>query len=107
MSDTLTTLRAAKEVAQQVRGDYMLDGKELEALKASHLALIASMEAQPEPVAEIFWTNENPEWQLNMLVEPSCSNSERIKVYAGHYESTPLLYVGRTTAQPSEKEGKA
>jgi len=50
MADTLTILRAAKEIAQQVRGDYMLDGKELEALKASHLALIASMEAQ-EPVA--------------------------------------------------------
>jgi len=59
MTNTLTTLRSAKEIAQQVRGDYMLDGKELEALKASHLALIASMEAQePFTSAELVCMNE-------------------------------------------------
>ena len=51
--DTLTTMRAAKEIAQNVRGDYMLDGNDLEVLKASHLALIAAMEkSEPDFVYE-------------------------------------------------------
>lgn len=33
------------------------------------------------PVAEIFWSNDNPEWQLNMLVEPAVFANEKINLY--------------------------
>lgn len=55
MTDTLTTLRAAKEIAQNVCGDYMLDGNDLEVLKASHLTLIAAMEAAEKYVRPYQW----------------------------------------------------
>jgi len=80
MTNTLTILRAAKEVAQQVRGDYMLDGKELEALKASHLALIASMESQPEPDDLYFkadyWKRMHDECRAELITMKSAQPSE-------------------------------
>jgi len=101
MSDQLTTLRSNRDsIAKKLEASLLPNKVQAETLEFID-SLIASMEAQ-EPVAEIFWTNENPEWQLNMLVEPSCPSNERIKVYTGDYKAAPMLYIGTTAAQPSE-----
>ena len=46
------------------------------------------------PMAEVYWDQTNDyNWQLNMLVEPSCAQGTRIPLYAGSYESYPIMLI--------------
>lgn len=58
------------------------------------LAIQEAMDHPSSPMAEIYWDqSHNLDWQLKMLVEPSVMQGTRIPLYAGNYESAPVMYI--------------
>lgn len=57
-------------------------------------AIQEALDYTQSPMAEIHWDQTNHyNWQLKMLVEPSVMQGVRIPLYAGSYQSAPVMYI--------------
>ena len=92
----LMDARSALNLLAEQMGDN--PNKQVTACYAAIDAAIKALEKvesiSSTPYAEIWWDSSNDcDWQLKMLVEPSCMPGERIPLFAGEYATAPVMYV--------------